>query len=818
MTNKLLALSLCISLVISCNRSDPPVEPPAEPPPQELPQEPTPTDPELPSEPPTETPTPTPIPTPTPTPTPVPTPTSGYIPRGVGGGGAMSGVAISPYANLWFVGTDMGTLFRSTDLGKSWTAVNHLQAVFNSELTRAVSPGFSADGKTVFHASAGVNPQRSSDSGLTFHKINMALASGEYIKYWHSDSTDENRIFAATNKGLLVSKDKGTSWFRASGISGESVGTYIDVTANNKIVFHALPSGIWESANGGESFIKSYTPSNVTIRGFTGGRDSTGMTLAFIDNDGASACSWVYSYLAEWGQTSIDTTLKTCGHVWIGSSKSAFTKNSQAAGDHIKMAENDASTIYVTGGKKWIRQYGTKVHVTHNKGSSWTLKLHQMNWDVVPYAAWPSDKLEYSAVAMDVGWWDDGYESFEINRRNSKVVAGTGYFFLHASHNSGNNWVAPFTEYADTGAPAPKKVWKTRGVEVISIYRTKYHPNNPNLLYGASADIGGVISEDGGKSFRVSKAQYNSNYDYSFDPANDNVVYAASGNSHDFPNDWHANAIKNNGGIYYSANRGMTWRRLTPDNNDYNRQFLSVGYDAKNKIIYGGSHEVGITRSTDGGKTWNWFNSGMPAGNKIIPQIEVDPRNGNVYALLTGNAPEFTNQAGTGIYFLDVAKGATSWKLLRGTVHYPPEADKGYKVWYYPTAFAIDFEAGSSTDNIWLVDYENNRNWLMTGVWKTTDGGQNWHRVKQVTHPTDVKIDPKDSERIYVSGYFTLNGTWGNGGQLHSRDGGASWKKNEIPPLQQNARSVTIDPLDSRKLIYSYFGGGMLSGPNPSYQ
>ena len=132
--------------------------------------------------------------------------------------------------------------------------------------------------------------------------------------------------------------------------------------------------------------------------------------------------------------------------------------------------------------------------------------------------------------------------------------------------NAGTNWLAPFTEYADTGTSAAKKKWKTRGIEVISIYRMKYHPKNSNLLYAASADIGGMVSEDKGDSFRVSKAQYNSNYDYSFDENNQNVVYAASGNSHDWPNDWHANAVTNNGGIYKSSNKGISWQRLTPDN------------------------------------------------------------------------------------------------------------------------------------------------------------------------------------------------------------------------------------------------------------
>ena len=52
-----------------------------------------------------------------------PEPEPRWAPRGVGGGGATSALSFSPYTDLWFVGTDMGTLFRSVDRGQSWWPV-----------------------------------------------------------------------------------------------------------------------------------------------------------------------------------------------------------------------------------------------------------------------------------------------------------------------------------------------------------------------------------------------------------------------------------------------------------------------------------------------------------------------------------------------------------------------------------------------------------------------------------------------------------------------------------------------------------------------
>lgn len=366
----------------------------------------------------------------------------------------------------------------------------------------------------------------------------------------------------------------------------------------------------------------------------------------------------------------------------------------------------------------------------------------------------------------------------------------------------------------DVGTPTYGKKWKTQGIEVISVYNIKHHPTNKSLIYAATADIGGMVSDDNGDSFRLCKAKYNSNYDYAFDPADDYVVYAASGSSHDYPVDWHAMPIEGDGGIYRSNDRGMNWTRLTPSSNAWNRQFLSVAYNADKGHIYGGTQEKGIGRSLDNGKTWSWFNAGLPSGDRIIPQIIMDPQNGNVYALLTGDNGTWSNRKKTGVYFLDVANGATSWTLLRGTVHYPPEADSGYKVWWYPTRFAVDFK-DPQRNTIWLLDYENNGNWLMTGAWKTTDRGQNWNRKIQFTHPTGIQIDPNDSNNVFISGFHELNGNWGNGGQIYTKDGGATWKKNLSPTLQHNGFNTMIDPTNPDNVYYTYFGGGILKGPNP---
>jgi hypothetical protein len=649
---------------------------------------------------------------------------------------------------------------------------------------------------------------------VSFETINLNLIGNERILYWSEDSEDENLIFAATTKGLHRSTNKGVTWNKTSLPANKSVGTYLDHSGNQTILYHADQDAIYISYDLGASYSEFHNPSHA-IRMFTAGRSGNNVTYAYGDDDGTSACAWASAYLEDWGVNSIAQTQDHCGYVWVRKNRSSFQNTNQMVGNFLRMAQNDPNTIYSTGAKEWIRQYGTKVFISYDAGDNWDLKFHQLNWDITPFEPWPSHLLDYSAIALDIGWWDDGYESFAINKLNSGEAGGTGYFFLHTTKNAGDNWHSPFTEYKDSGNPSYEKKWQTRGIEVISIYRLKTHPTNDELIYAASADIAGMVSVDGGESFRITKAYYNSNYDYAFDRDNDDIVYVASGNDHDWPEGWHANSVKSSGGIFRSLDRGLNYTRLTPDNSQFNRQFLSVGYDDDRNYIYGGTHSLGIAASFDNGQSWSYFNNGLPAGDLIIPQIEVDPDNGNVYALVTGNAPNFTNHTQTGIYFLDIENNVNSWQLLRGNVHYPSVADPGYELWYYPTAFAIDF-TDPQRETLWLTDYENNGNWLMSGIWKSTDGGANWHRQMQMTHPTGITIDSDNTDHVFVSGSHYLDESWGNGGMLFTSDGGETWQKNLSPALQANARNIMLDPTNPNNIYYTYFGGGILKGPNPA--
>ena len=300
--------------------------------------------------------------------------------------------------------------------------------------------------------------------------------------------------------------------------------------------------------------------------------------------------------------------------------------------------------------------------------------------------------------------------------------------------------------------------------------------------------------------------------------------------------------------MFVSDDQAHSWKRLGSWRtkqcsaragcaDDMTRQFLSVGYDAAGDILYAGSHSMGIARRV-GDDQWEWINNGLHPADKdplavdedgtagvLVPQIEIDQENGDVYILVTGTTverPHFHNREFTGVYRRQ--RGASSeaaWEHLRGAVALPGDVASQYELWWYPTSFAIDLSSGGDRETIYVTDFEIGPTYQATGVWRTKDSGATWTRQLSMTHAHHVTIDPARGGRVYATGIRGVStwghsGTdWGFGGAFFSDDGGETWFNNDALPLQANAQSVTPDPNDPGMVFYCHFGGGLMHGPAP---
>lgn len=684
-----------------------------------------------------------------------------YHAVGVGGGGAMTGLSMSPYSDVWFIATDMGTLFRSPDYGATWYPVAHDQAIYPSKLELATPIGFLPDGQTMFHAfssvkacdydtcKSGLRPCRSVDAGITWRPLS-GFPESDVVKYWVTDDRQPDLVFAATASGLLRSDSKGDRWESVAGISGLAKGTFVDSHGGDHRIYHATVGGIHVSNDGGKSF---YLYHQAAIAGFAGGRDSEHLTLTYV---GAEPDPGPYVFIStDLGEFKKAKRIEEDG-----------TIVDQIGGDHIAMAANDSQTIYVTGNGNWPGPgaMGTKVWVARNGKDFGPHVFLQRNEKDEP---WPEKSLEHSAIGIEIGWNDGSYHSFAVHPRNSSIAGGTGNYFFHLTRDHGDTWKSPFTSHVGTGTPKKGARWKTTGLEVASIRYLKFHPNLPDVGYACGCDHHALSTMDGGETWGLSKPPYNSVYDIAFDLKNNDIMYAAINNRHDWAHTGNTGILcfvdGRGSGIFRKTQNDQPWE-LFGEHPDlmYSSSFILVSYDSDRRILYAGTQGAGIFRRIDDGP-WERIVKGLGDSPHIVPQIEVDQRDGTTYALLTGNIGAAHGGSGsinqTGIYVL--YPGSNEWKSLRGLIAQPKPNQPNKNLWSYPTYFAVDWNSSGEKLTIYMVDADRNSQYEATGLWRTRDSGRNWEFLLQHTHAMHVLIDTVDRRRIYVTGGESMDSRWG---------------------------------------------------------
>jgi len=253
---------------------------------------------------------------------------------------------------------------------------------------------------------------------------------------WYGSLTENSGavyciVFGSGN--VYSSADDGASWSRlvlplAVDITHPSVGLYLDESSSATYIYFATSRGIymWEEGSEENTAREIYASDGTTfLQSFTGARTagSSVLMLSFVDNDGAACsdhdtptdCGFVYTFRQD--LTVADAKL----HLFV------FTKTSQR-GFRVKSSRTDSDQIYVTGARSWPSATGTEVFVGAYDSAQdlfvFTLKFRQ-------YPLWDSDKLDYSGVGLDVGYWDGGYYTWNVKPNDFNVAGGSGNFFLH---------------------------------------------------------------------------------------------------------------------------------------------------------------------------------------------------------------------------------------------------------------------------------------------------------------------------------------------------------------------------------------------------
>ena len=253
------------------------------------------------------------------------------------------------------------------------------------------------------------------------------------------------------------------------------------------------------------------------------------------------------------------------------------------------------------------------------------------------------------------------------------------------------------------------------------------------------------------------------------------------------------------GGVFKSTNGGRDWAPVT--DRFFGGTIGAIAVDERNPdVVYVGtgetpirgnvSHGEGVWKTTNGGRTWTHL--GLTE-TRHIARVRIDPRNSDrIYVAALGNV--FTAGPERGIYRSDDA-GRTWRKIL-----FRDDSTGAIDLVMDPTnpdvMYASFWQAGRTS---WMLSSGGRG----SGIFKTTDGGQNWTEISRarglpqqgVMGKIGLALSPVKPSRVWALIEHD------SGGVYRSDDAGQTWSYiNRDRSLRQRAwyySRIFADPKDT---------------------
>jgi photosystem II stability/assembly factor-like uncharacterized protein len=292
------------------------------------------------------------------------------------------------------------------------------------------------------------------------------------------------------------------------------------------------------------------------------------------------------------------------------------------------------------------------------------------------------------------------------------------------------------------------------------------HPTQQNLIY-ARTDVGGVFRWNEATNTWIpitdwigrNNSQFMGVDSLAIDPSDPNRVYAAVGQ--------YTQVWANTAALLRSSDQGASWQITNlpfklggNEDGRSNGERLAVDPNSNN-ILYLGTRNTGLWKSTDYGATWNQV-SGFPVtstangvGLVLVQFLKSSGTAGNPTQTIYVGASQ------TGNNLFRSSDGGATWDVVAGQ-----------------PASLMPHHAALEANGLLYLTYNNGpgpNNVTSGAVWKYATGDGSWANITPPTGQggfSGVSIDPQHSGTLVV----TTIDRWFPRDQLYrSTDGGATW-------------------------------------------
>lgn len=700
---------------------------------------------------------------------------------GPGGGGWIQSIAWDPHdPDTLYVGCDVGGFYISTDGGRHYEIRNDGLRNFFVECI-AVHP---RDRGTILLGTEG-GVFRTTDQGRTWHWQRQGFP--EIARYACSapvaciayDPSRPETVFAGIGrprwgkdgKGMILrSADGGLTWVRVGNgqLPADAIVSDVEVKPDDgRVVLAATSRGVFRSADGGTSWVAVNQglphPAARELAFAPSAPGTAYVTLATTARDqepwnGGVFCSVDAGVTWEARNDGLPTPVARRGQSpYLGSNLK-----------EIAVDPRDARVVYV-GNQSWV---AAGVWKSMDGGRHWSrTSIHHGD-----------------APNMDYGWireWGPAVECLALNPgRPDRVAFGTGgHVFL--TDDAGKSWQQRYCEMLPNGRFAGT------GLEVTCAHDVVQDPRRPERLFFCYADVGLLLSEDSGKTFRrcVDGMTHRGNtFTMAIDPDALDTLWAATGQ-------W----ASNQGDVCRSTDGGATWTVVgRPETGlpvgQTRHLLLDLRSPPNARRLLVTSKENGVYESVDGGATWRDLSGDLPIASRRQPcGLLLDPADSRHLLLALGGSVA----KGGGLY--ETRDGGGTWRLASidlnvGEIQCLAAGAGDVRTLYLG---AREFYDRNVTPPVLRPG----------GVFVSRDGGATWRRVLDYHFVSALAVSPRDSQVVYAGTTdHPYHDDYRAEGVLKTTDGGTTWTRENTGISLPQIAFIRISPHDPT-VLYTGSGG-----------
>jgi photosystem II stability/assembly factor-like uncharacterized protein len=749
---------------------------------------------------------------------------------GPGGGGGVLKPTVSPFnENFVMAHCDMTGVYVSHNGGENWKMKNLWNVPDDFEFDPL-------DSNTVYIATRGFLHSEDRGSGISlllrsvdkgenweiiFPDISKSkkverlqstsllpsqLIAGAFdctIQKVRVDMEDNNRIYlglaplvdymaggskrvATTSAKLVLSTDRGKSWRVVAGLSGKKVLGIFPSGRNNQVVVFTETACIWVNEITGETKI---LPLPVTsIIAVEGGKNK-GQTLVYIQSD-----LKIDKGTFNGGMYVSDNSGETWRQVNEGLLKDLAPGRVPDFRQGMAVCSSKPEVAYISTINPVINTKGQPEEIycifkTVNAGKNWLPVL--LSSTPGGYIT-KNFKGSWMEESFDPGWGGSPID-LGVAPGNPDVCFagdnGRGY----KTTDGGKTWEQVYSHNNPDGS------YSNTGLNVTTCYGVHFDPFDTKHFFICYTDMGLFHTYNGGESWyhsitNIPGEWQNTCYDVTFDQKVKDRVWSVWANAHDLPRTkmfGGSGFDSYSGGVAVSTNGGRTWQKSNkglPDNAVCTNILLDQSVNDESQTIFVSVFDKGIYKSTDGGKTWKETNAGL--GKNLFAWQLRQNANGRIFVLFARGESK-GNVVDGAIYCSD--DKAASWRQLS-----LPEGING------PHDLLIDpLNPKIMYVSCWprTIDGKD----TLGGVIKTEDGGLNWKQVfDDRVRVNSAGIDPKESNVLYINTFQNA--------AYRSENYGESWKRIEGYRFKWGQRA--IPDINNRGMLFlTTYGGSVFYGP-----